>query len=157
MTELDSLLQEEQNRLAKKQKELKEKISEATKQLYAVSVRLSHVSGLLGNRKLSKDDFSKTFLPPRQEATDIAVAILTERKREPVHFKELAAEVQARGGILPGKNPANNLVARLVNDDRFVRPTRRGFYALRSDYPDVKSVGVRKQRGNGDNGEVERL
>ena len=153
MIELENLLQEEQNRLAEKKRELQDQISEAKKQLHVVDVRLSHVSGLLGNNNVSEDDFGETVLLHRQEVTDIAVAILAERAREPVHFKELAKEVQARGGNLPGKNPANNLVARLVRDDRFVRPTQRGYYALSSDYPNVKSVGTRRRGGNTDYGQ----
>ena len=63
-----------------------------------------------------------------------------------MYYKELADEVMARGGDLTGENAANILVARLVNDERFVRPIQKGYYALRSDYPNAKNVGERRRR-----------
>lgn len=147
---LEKLLREEQDRLAKRKNELQ-------KQLDEVSVRLSHVNGLLGYDLVSGNDSNSDPAPGRQTATDIAVAILSEQEKEPMHYKELAKEVLARGGNLPGKNPANNLVAKLVNDGRFVRPRNRGEYALRSDYPGFESVGTRRQRENGDNIQDETL
>ena len=63
-----------------------------------------------------------------------------------MHYKDLAEEVKAQGGDLSGENAAQVLVARLVKDDRFVRPARRGFYGLREDYPGARSVGERKKR-----------
>lgn len=147
---LEELLREEQDRLAKRKNELQ-------KQLDEVSVRLSYVNGLLGHDMVSGDDSSTNPTPGRQAATDIAVAILSERAKEPMHYKELAKEVLARGGNLPGKNPANNLVAKLVNDGRFVRPRNRGEYALQSDYPGLESVGSRRRHENGDNGRDETL
>lgn len=153
MSTLNSFLQDEQKQLVKRRKDLQNQISEAKQQLHQVDVRLSHVRGLLGHNNVSVDDLGENFLPHRQDVTDIVVTILAERAREPVHFKELAEEVLARGGNLPGKNPANNLVAQLVRDDRFVRPTRRGYYSLSSDYPNVKSVGTRRRGVNTDYGQ----
>ena len=69
-----------------------------------------------------------------------------------MHYRELAKEIQARGGNIPGVDKDHTLIARLVKDDRFVRPTRRGFYALQRDYPNAKSVGARKPRANNDVG-----
>ena len=64
-----------------------------------------------------------------------------------MYYKDLAVEVKARGGDIPDANAAQNLVARLVNDERFVRPVRKGFYGLRQDYPRAQNVGQRKKRG----------
>ena len=148
--QLESALLQEQNRLTERKKEFQEQLDE-------VNVRLSYVSGLLGHNKGAEDDSSANSVPHRQAVTDIAVAILSERAKEPMHYTELTQVVLARGGDLPGKNPANNLVAKLVNDGRFVRPRRRGEYALRSDYPGIESVGSRRRRENSDNGEVENV
>ena len=65
-----------------------------------------------------------------------------------MHYAELAEEVEARGGNLPGVNSANTPVARLVNCRRFFRPARRGYSALRADYPDVENVEARGLREN---------
>ena len=43
--------------------------------------------------------------------------------------------------------PASGLVSRMTGDERFVRPTSKGFYALREDYPEVtQSVGARRRK-----------
>ena len=63
-----------------------------------------------------------------------------------MHFKELTQEVLSRHGEIQGADPARSLIARLVTDDRFVRPARKGFYGLKRDYPTATSVGRRKTR-----------
>ena len=78
---------------------------------------------------------------------DIAVEILSERDSDPMYYKELAKEVIARGGVLNGATPWANLTARMVQDTRFVRPTAKGFYALRRDYPTARNVGARQKGG----------
>ena len=145
--QFEEMLLEMQEKLAERKKELQEQLNE-------VNVRLSHVSGLLGP-DMGADNSSANSVPRMEAVTDIAVAILSERAKRPMHYKDLAKEVLARGGDIPGKNPANNLVAKLVNDDRFVRPERRGCYALRIDYPGVESVGSRSQHGNNGTGQAE--
>ena len=79
-------------------------------------------------------------------AVEVAFLILSERDGETMHYKDLAEQVLTRNGDIRGDNPARNLVARLVNDDRFVRPARKGFYGLRRDYPTARNVGQRKTR-----------
>ena len=84
---------------------------------------------------------------PHQEtpsAVEIAFQILAERNGETMHYKEMTHEVLSRNGEIHGADPARSLIARLVNDDRFVRPARKGFYGLKRDYPTATSVGRRK-------------
>ena len=165
MGELDALLLEERSRLRIESQDLREQISAAKGKLTEIEERLVHVEGLLGSNHALEDDSEENPLPDSRDIplpgshniTDIAVEILSERNREPAHFRELAKEVQARGGIIPGVDPDHTLIARLVKDDRFVRPTRRGFYALQRDYPDAKSVGARKPRANSDIGSEQRI
>ena len=152
MGELDALLLGEQSRLRIVSQELREQISAAEEKLKEVEERLVHVGGLLGPNYASDDESEESPLPDSRGIEDIAVDILNERNREPMHYRELAKEVEARGANIPGVDKDHTLIARLVKDDRFVRPTRRGFYALRKDHPDAKSVGARKQRANSDVG-----
>lgn len=77
--------------------------------------------------------------------TDAAYGILGER-RAPMHYHQLAREVQALDVPLGGRNPANTLLAHLSRDSRFYRPGR-GIYALREWDPKARSVGVRHKRG----------
>ncbi len=90
-------------------------------------------------------------MPDFRDIRDIAVDVLKSQGGEPMHYASLAKEIKARGGIIPGVNAANTLLSRLVRDERFVRP-KRGHYALKSDHPDVESVGVRGQRVNRETG-----
>ncbi len=61
-----------------------------------------------------------------------------------MYYKDLAEEVMRRGGVLNGKTPGATLNARMVRDERFVRPTSKGYYALREDYPAARNVGARR-------------
>ncbi len=93
-------------------------------------------------------------LPPRlqgdADAADIAVEVLSERNREPMHYQALADEVVQRGGNLPIGSPGATLNGIMNRDERFVRPFRRGYYALVSDYPNVKNgVGTRRKKRRG--------
>lgn len=145
--ELHTLLEDEKSRLTAQKLKLQKRIKEAEFQLREVQVRLHHVEGLLGTSEsngMEAGEKAKNSTVP--SLTDIAEEVLTERDREPMHYKDLAREVQSRGGNLSDENGANILVARLVNDDRFVRPMRKGYYALRRDYPNARNVGARKSR-----------
>ena len=145
MEDLVALLLEERSRLRVESQELREQISAAKGKLKKVEERIVHVEGLLGPNHALEDDTEESPLPDSRDIEDIAADILSERNRAPVHYRELAMTIQARGGSIPGIDKDHTLIARLVKDDRFVRPTRRGFYALQRDYPDAKSVGARKR------------
>ena len=146
MIQLNRLLQDEKSRLDEERKTLQDQFAAAEKRLREIQIRLRHVEGLLGVDASAKTVLSEATNSAGRTLTDIAEEILGEREREPMHYKELAREVQSRGGDLSGENAANILVARLVSDDRFVRPLRKGFYARRRDYPNAKNVGARKRR-----------
>ena len=153
---LTKLLLEEHGELKEEDQEIRKRISEAERRLREVTERLTHVEGLLGPSQVFENASSEESLSRSLDIKDIAADVLGAREGEPMYYKDLAKEIQARGGNLTGPNAANVLVARLVSDDRFVRPTRRGYYALRRDYPDAKNVGARKRRLNGDNGQNEK-
>ena len=146
MTPLDKLLQAEKSQLDKERQTLQKNIAAAEKRLREIQVRLRHVEGLLETNDVTETVSSRGTNSVRRSLTDIAEEILREREREPMYYKELAAEVEDRGGDLTGDNAPNILVARLVNDERFVRPIQKGYYALRSDYPNAKNVGERRRR-----------
>ena len=143
---LEKALQSEKEALENQRDSLNEQINAAQTRLKQVDERLNLVISLMhstnGATPAEKPNLYKETLP----AVDVAFEILAERNGETMHYKALAAEVISRHGDLFGDNAAQILVARLVNDDRFVRPARRGFYGLRQDYPKVKNVGQRKTR-----------
>lgn len=147
---LDTLLQDEKLRLDKESLQLQEQISTAEQRLQEIQIRLKHVEGLLGTNDMNKTSIPETSNATGRSLTDIAEEVLGERNGESMYYKDLAQEVQSRGGNLAGDNAAALLVSYLVNDDRFVRPVRKGFYALRRDYPNAKNVGARKRRRNSD-------
>lgn len=148
---LEKVLQAEKDALEKEQAELLVQVAEANARLQEIENRLAHVNGLLTpastiSKATGINGFHQT--PP---AADIAFEILMERSGETMYYKDLAAEVQNRGGDISGENAAQILVARLVKDERFVRPVRKGFYALRKDYPKAKNVGERKRPSRNSN------
>ncbi|MDD9957129.1 MAG: winged helix-turn-helix domain-containing protein [Anaerolineaceae bacterium] len=117
-------------------------------QLAKNSQMISHLEGVL---ELSGTSETNSLPVARKasydEVCDLVEQILAEKHKNPVHYRELADEVQLRGVKLGGKDPASTLVAMISKEPRFVRPTSRGFYALRKDYPNARNVGEHK-RGN---------
>lgn len=86
---------------------------------------------------------SSPVRPPTNLA-DAAYQLLAETRRE-YHYRELAQELLDRGVLINGRDPATNLIAHLVRDNRFARP-KRGVYALREWNPKAHSVGQRKRK-----------
>ena len=153
MIDLNALLEAERQRLEAEQANLQEQLRQGADQLALVKGRLEHVQALLGEERVpggrgdgSQPSSHRGDNTPRN-VCDIAVEILGERGGEPMYYKELAQEVIARGGILNGETPWANLTARMVQDARFIRPTAKGFYALRRDYPTARNVGARQKGG----------
>lgn len=149
MNNLNTLLEAERSRLESEQADLQEQVRMGAERLAKIRSRLEHILALLGKESQAgghRED-SQTPSGPSDNTTsticDIAVAILSERNAEPMYYKDLAEEVVKRGGILNGVTPWATLTARMVQDERFVRPTAKGFYALRRDYPTARNVGAR--------------
>jgi hypothetical protein len=59
-----------------------------------------------------------------------AVLNLLEERRQPMHYKEIAAKLQEGNTYIPGKNPAATLLSRMNRDSRFKRTKKRGTYTL---------------------------
>ena len=141
---LEQALQTEKEGLEEEKRGLRNQISEAEDRIHQIDQRLALVHGLLNpdNHVTSSGDAKGS--QPRASCVDIAFEVLSEREGETMYYKELAGEVMIRGGNISGENAAQVLVARLVKDERFVRPVRKGFYALRKDYLNAPNVGERK-------------
>ena len=142
---LEQVLQAEKDSLEKEQAELRAQAAEAEARLRVIEERLAHVNGLLSPSNTTTGTPDLNGHHPTPSAADIAFEILSDRSGETMYYKDLAVEVQNRGGDISGENAAQILVARMVQDERFVRPVRKGFYALRKDYPKAKNVGERKR------------
>ncbi len=143
---LEQVLQAEKQALQTEREALETQIEEAQTRLNQVQERLSLVVSLMDQSNGAHAAPSSSSKEHTLPAVDVAFQILAERDGETMHYKPLADEVIARHGDLTGDNAGQILVARLVNDDRFVRPARRGFYGLRQDYPKARNVGQRKAR-----------
>jgi hypothetical protein len=74
---------------------------------------------------------------------DLVVQLLKEESK-PMHYREIAAALEARHAIAAnGRDPANTLLARYFDDPRLYRPSR-GTYFLREGNV-VRNVGVRSK------------
>ena len=143
---LEQALQSEKEALEKEREQLADQVSAATARLAVVDERLALVVALMNHKGEVPASAGADGQKRKTPVVDAAFQILSERDGVTMHYKELAAEVMARGGNLSGVNAAQILVARLVKDERFVRPLRKGFYGLRKDYPGAQNVGERKRR-----------
>ncbi len=86
--------------------------------------KLLEAEGVTLNRKELSDTLFKSV-------SDMAFEVLSKQKENtPIHYRELSEMIMAEGKLIPGKDPAANLIAHLGRDDRFVR-TAPGTYALK--------------------------
>jgi len=74
--------------------------------------------------------------------TDVVFNILKDR-RKPIHYRELAAEIQVKNIFIPGKDVGATLLSRIARDPRFRRTRKRGVYALKS----IKIQDKKRKRG----------
>ncbi len=153
MSELERILRDERGSLQEELEKVRALITESEQRLTRIIERLRHVDGLLGGtpHPTSSDVRTATTLesptPPsrRESIADLAAQVLHEHRGKPMYYKDLAKEVERLGGQISGSTPGATLVARLVLDDRFVRPTSKGFYGLRADFPTARNVGARRR------------
>lgn len=150
--ELCDMLKSERDNLLGRLEALSDEIRRLGSERESLSNRLSHIHGLLGDEEGLEDGGKGDAASPTkfrthdEDPVEIAYAVLGEAEGKTLHYRNLAALVRERGGELPGTDPASTLVSRLVRDGRFVRPHRRGWYALHANYPNAKSVGERKKK-----------
>lgn len=154
---LKSLLLEQRAKLEQELEEANQEMRDAERRKEQAQIQLRHIKGLLidnsdevsgdsavasANESLPSPEKSPQQLP---DICVLAEEVLLERNGVPMHYRDLAQEVQARGAAINGKDPGNTLIAKLTNDRRFVRPYQKGYYALRKDYPHAANVGSRKK------------
>jgi len=100
--------------------------------LKAISFReeqIEYIRKLLGAEgvSLNSDELNNTLF---MSVSDMAYEVLSKQQESlPKHYRELAEMIFAEGKLIPGKDPAANLIAHLSRDERFVR-TAPGTYAL---------------------------
>ena len=151
MTALERMLQTERTSLRAELEEVRERIAESEQRFAKIIERLRHVDGLLADEHVETSTGSSTASSPAEHRsdgesiTDLAEKVLLQQPNKPMYYKDLAKEVQRLGGQINGNDPPATLVARLVLDERFVRPTSKGFYGLRNDFPNARNVGARQR------------
>ncbi len=153
-------LERERDKLQQELEQLRLEIDEKTRERRFKEERLGHVQALLASEPPVNEEQApsrrrrSTASTPSPQLLEMAVQVLRERKREPMHYRDLTDELMKRGAAIRGKDPAGALVSRMTQDDnrradgekRFVRPTSKGFYALREDYPNARNVGARRRK-----------
>ena len=156
----EQTLRNEQDKLQREIKQLRTEIAEREIAYRAKEKRLGHIRALLDSEPQKPVLQSGNAGTPNGRSTptaqllDMAEQVLRERRREPMHYRDLADELILRGAVIGGKDPANSLVSRMTSDEkrraesekRFIRPTSKGFYALREYYPNARNVGEKRQK-----------
>lgn len=162
--DLENLLGIEREKLQQEVEQLRAEIEAKTRKRQFKEERLGHLQALLASEpgannesEQSRPRTSSTSTPTPQ-LLDMVEKVLRERAGEPMHYRDLTDELINRGAVIRGQDPAGALVSRMTQDDnrraeadkRFIRPTSKGFYALREDYPDARNVGARRRRSKRD-------
>lgn len=139
--------------LAEEHAEASARLDEARRDVERLEADLGHIAALLGEAHGEAGGAAhgaEAATPPgdagehaASPTADVVVALLGEIGR-PLHYREIARELEARGVTAEGKDPANTLLSRYFDDPRLYRP-KRGTYALRNGLA-VRSVGGRRTR-----------
>lgn len=107
----------------------KQKVKALLEKIQQKEEQAEHILKLLDVEDVSLDADNLKEVTP-MSVPDMAYEILyNQSNQEPVHYQKLANSIMAGGKLIPGKDPAANLIAHLGRDDRFVR-TGRGMYGL---------------------------
>ena len=141
-------------RLFEQQDVLQKELDEREVELRKVKDRIKALQTLLSDDDDAEPKLEHTVAetPANRTTTaplEVAYRVLKEQSPADMHYKRITDEVLKRGGDLRGSNPSALLNTLLTSDKskRFVRPFRRGCYALREDHPNLKrSVGERQSR-----------
>ena len=149
---LADLLNAESRELHERLAELDRQIADLQNERRRLQERHRHITALLpeeGEKEGSLRMLPKLGRPsgssPTSALLELAAAVLHERSPAPMHYRDLWEEVERRGGVIEGQDAAMGLISRLSRDERFCRPTSKGFYALRADYPRARNVGARRR------------
>lgn len=128
--------------------ELQKKIQRIFKDVESKQEQAQHLVILLKSEGVEIQD------PELASLTDTAVAdiahdfMMNQTEKLPVHYNEIAKAIMAKGILIPGKNPASNLLAHINRDKRFVR-TAPGTYGLKEwglkEMPQRKRKSTRKR------------
>jgi hypothetical protein len=109
--------------------ERKKRVRTLLEEIASQEKQVGHILQLLEAEGEPPDLVEVQDLQPLSVA-DMAYEVLSRREdQEPIHYSQLAEEIMSEGKLIPGQNPAANLIAHLGRDGRFVR-TGRGTYGL---------------------------
>lgn len=110
--------------LIERRDDLLEIVTPASLELQQVAQKIQTIDNLLRLEGEEVDDMGSV--------RETAVQVL-ETIGKPVHYRELLSEMEKRGYRVPGKDPATNLLAHLLNDSRITKAKEidRGYYKLK--------------------------
>lgn len=106
---------------------LRQELIQTQKKIALKESQLEHIIELLRSEGMDEglNDRKKT---EAASLSDHAYEVLKE-KGTPFYYRDLVEYLQSNGVVVPGKDPAANLIAHISRDNRFVR-IARGTYAL---------------------------
>lgn len=104
-----------------------------------------YILKLLQAENVSLEDDSFHLAP--MSVSDMAYEVLLrQNEHNPIYYRDLAKLIIAEGKLIPGQDPAANLISHLSRDERFVR-TDRGTYSLREwGHKPAKKIHRRSKR-----------
>ena len=146
---LTEVVSEELKRLEARDQDLVTKIEQLERERSELRRPIGALRTLVADAQVADDKKSigSRSLMETDDPLEIAVNILREKNSEDMHYKALTEEVITRGGRLTNSEPWTHLNFLMNQDPRFIRPHRRGYYALKEDYPSIKrSVGERRRK-----------
>lgn len=107
-------------------------IRELFKQVESKQEQIKSITQLLAAEDLLIDDSDLAELVDAS-IEDLTYELLrSDPDRKPYHYKVITKNLLSQGVLIPGKDPAANLLSHISRDERFVR-TASGTYGLVED------------------------
>ncbi|MCE2488884.1 MAG: hypothetical protein J4G17_02795 [Anaerolineae bacterium] len=140
-----ALMEASRKELKQRELLLQKRIQEQQKELKRVRAQLSHLDGFLSlEHGTTRESAATSGRSSGAEICKMVEVILRENGNAPMHYRKLTEEVQKRGVVVCGIEPEKTLLSSISKDNRFIRPAKRGQYALR-EYKDPQSDAKRKK------------
>jgi len=109
--------------------DLQNKIQELFVEVERKQTQVQNLINLLKSEGEGIDTSERGALSSGAIAEIVYQFMVEENSRQPMHYTDITQKIMSQGILIPGKNPASNLLSNINRDTRFVR-TAPGTYGL---------------------------
>lgn len=119
--------------------DLQSKLKDITNEMEISKLQLDHIETLLKLASVEPNAIDTKVVGGSDIANCVYDLLKSSRIKKPLHYIEITKNLQHKGVVIPGANPASNLLTNITRDERFER-VRPGTYGLK-EWNSPKQIG----------------